>query len=241
MSHINYTETGETLPDGYLATVELKVRAFGVAESAVDAAVQAAQAVVDMADATNGLADPVSVVEAAVAAVSCALNTVDGAHDNTEFIAALEGNDEKAPEPYITEFWQAVERDADLLDAGKEETGAPANAAADLFEPSLWPDGIPVWASRRWADLKEKLPEDEIWRVWIDWYEARFAGHSGNEILEFRRVAIATEDDRCGHCPSQLRGCGTWTRRRRRTSRPCGRYQLGCGDGFDSGRVASAP
>ena len=194
MSRIDYTEIAETLPDGYLATVELNSQAFGVAARAVDAAVQAAQAVVDMADATNGLADPAAVIEAAVSAVSCALNAVDGAHGNIEFFASLEGDDEKETEPYITEFWQAVERDADLLDAGKEETGAPVNATVGLFGRSLWPDGIPTWASRRWADLKEKLPEAEKWRVWIDWYEARFAGHSGNEILEFRRATIATED-----------------------------------------------
>ena len=142
MSRIDYTEMAETLPDGYLATVELNARAFGVAARAVDAAVQAVQALVDMADATNGLADPAAVIEAAISAVSCALNAVDGAHGNIELIASLEGDNEKETEPYITEFWQAVERDADLLDAGKEETGAPVNATVGLFGRSLWPDPL---------------------------------------------------------------------------------------------------
>lgn len=196
VSLVEYMEIGEDLPIGYLATTESNAQAFRVAECAVKAAVRTAQAAVDTADAANGLADPSAVVEAAVSALRCARDAVDGAHGDTELLAALEGesDEEKEIAPHIAEFWMAVEQDAKLLAAGEEEEGALANSTADLSGCSLWLDGIPVWASRKWADLKNRLPEDEGWRVWTDWYEARFAGQPGNEVLEFDRATIATED-----------------------------------------------
>ena len=196
VSLFEYREISEDLPIGYLATIESNAQAFRVAERAVKAAVQTAQAAVDTADVANGLADPAAVVEAAVSAVRCARDAVDGAHGDTELLAALEGEGDEEEEvaPHIAEFWKAVERDAKLLATGEEEEGALANSTADLSGCSLWLDGIPVWASRKWADLKQRLPEDEGWRVWTDWYEARFAGQPGNEVLEFGRATIATED-----------------------------------------------
>src|SRR5205807_1669221 len=43
---------------------------------------------------------------------------------------------------------------------------------ASLTRSSLWPDGIPKWASTGWMKLAEKLRRTgDQWLVWIDWYE----------------------------------------------------------------------
>ena len=53
---------------------------------------------------------------------------------------------------------------------------------------------MPVWVGRRWDYFKNKLPGEEEWEVWTDWYEARLAGSSSNETLEFERVMVADEN-----------------------------------------------
>ena len=55
-------------------------------------------------------------------------------------------------------------------------------------------DGIPIWASRRWADFKDDLPFGEGWRVWTDWYEARLVGQPGNPAKEYEVVTVSEED-----------------------------------------------
>ena len=58
----------------------------------------------------------------------------------------------------------------------------------------LWLDGPPVWAGRKWAGLKDELPEIEGWQVWIDWYEARLTGESSDERIAFDLMRIRKED-----------------------------------------------
>ena len=86
---------------------------------------------------------------------------------------------------------KAVERDAEFLASGK---GAEKELSTGLSKQAIWLDGMPVWAGRKWADLKDNLPHDEGWCVWIDWYEDRLTGRPSNEGLEFARVTIPEED-----------------------------------------------
>lgn len=44
-----------------------------------------------------------------------------------------------------------------------------------LMASPLWPQGMPPWAEEGWKSLRGRLEarEDEHWRIWTDWYDAR--------------------------------------------------------------------
>ena len=187
---------GAVQPFGYIDNIEADARALGVAERAVNASTDAIRAVIDTVDAANGIAGPDAACEAAIQAAGAAHMAVDGAHGHPGHLDALEGDFDDAADvaTHVAEFWNAVERDAELLETSKRERDESTELVADLSERTIWLDDMPIWAGRKWADLKDKLPEDEGWRVWIDWYEARLAGRSANEAQEFARVTIPKED-----------------------------------------------
>ena len=85
---------------------------------------------------------------------------------------------EKVVAPHIEEFWNAVTLDVEWLGLGENTGDQPEETVAGLSEKALWLGGTPVWASRRWADFKDKLLDAEGWQVWIGWYEARLAGQN---------------------------------------------------------------
>jgi hypothetical protein len=66
--------------------------------------------------------------------------------------------------------WEAVERDARMLEAGGQK------AVSKLVNDThLWPKGTPVWANKFWSFMKKRLREreGEHWEVWTKWYDAR--------------------------------------------------------------------
>ena len=215
---VEHQEISECLPFGYIDNIEADARALGVAERAVDASTHAVQAAIDTVDAANGIAGPDAGCEAAIRAAAAAHIAVDAAHGYPGLLDAMEGDFDDAADvaTHVAEFWNTVERDAELLETSpapaphdgadhsrvkqvlfqtsKGERNESAELVADLSKRTLWLDDMPIWAGRKWADLKDKLPEDEGWRVWIDWYEARLAGRSTNEAQEFARVTIPKED-----------------------------------------------
>ena len=193
---IEYMEIAEDIPFGPVEDAKTNARALGVAEHAVGAAVNAVQAVIDAVDAASGIASLDAVFEAAVAAAISAHNAVDGEHGYVELrsMPVEEADDEVEIAAFIVELWKAMELDAEFLEAGRGEKADPADLVADLYEKALWLDGMPVWVGRRWDDFKNKLPDEEGWQVWADWYEARLAGRPPNETLEFERVMVAEED-----------------------------------------------
>ena len=96
------------------------------------------------------------------------------------------------------QFWGAVALDVEVLKAGAKATKEPEEVVAELSEKALWLDRTPGWASRRWADFKDRLPEVEGWGVWIGWYEARLTGQKLDAQLETDVLSIAIEDWRQG-------------------------------------------
>ena len=189
---VEYREISEELPLGFIEDLEADDRAFDVAAHAVRAALHAVQAAIDAVDAANGIASLGAASEAALEAVVTAYSGVDGVHGYTEFLAAVEEDADVAP--HFSEFWKAIERDAELLEIGTGQSGGSAGLGADLPKRALWLDSMPVWVGRKWADLKDGLPDDEEWRVWTDWYESRLAGQPANEAQEFDRLTIPEED-----------------------------------------------
>ena len=69
---------------------------------------------------------------------------------------------------------------------------------ARLSEEPLRIGGTPVWASKRWADFKDRLPDTEGWQVWTGWYEARLAGRRLDAALETDLLMIPDEEWRQG-------------------------------------------
>lgn len=77
----------------------------------------------------------------------------------------------------------------------EEQTG---DWVSSLSQKALWLNGTPVWASRRWADFKDRLPEEEGWSVWVNWYEARLAGRELDASLEIDILKIPSVEWRHG-------------------------------------------
>lgn len=207
----------------YILELESDVRSLEIAERAVDAVLHAAQAVVDIVDAAQGIASPDAATESCISASIAAVNAVDGVNGDTEFVGFAEewDEDEARVAVHIAEFWRAVELDRRFLETGAERNRDAGKLVVGLSEKALWPMGIPVWAGRQWADLKDGLPEIEDWNVWTDWYEERLRGRRADGAAEFDRATIAKEDwDRGpGHVNAVIRT----TLDRRGRSRRAGR------------------
>ena len=186
---MNIVEATEADLEGtvYSWALEKDNRTLGVAGAAVDAAVHAVQAAIGAVDAAKGIASPEAVFNEAIAAIGTARDAVDSA-------LGEEGDAGTDVPTHSAEFWKAVEQDVEFLETSEGETAAVADVVARLSDRALWLDTMPVWVGRRWADFKDALPEDEGWRIWTDWYEARLQGQSADETLEFARVAIPYEE-----------------------------------------------
>ena len=195
---MNVVESIEAVPEeyGYIHEMKADADALGVASHVVDAIVHAVQAATEMVDANSGLASPDAVFESVIATGNAAHLAVDGANGYAEFHSDIEEDSEEEIEtpPHISAFWKAVERDAIHLEASTDQEGKTGAPVEDLSKSALWLDGIPIWASRRWADFKDDLPSGEGWRVWTDWYEARLVGQPGNPAQEYERVTVSEED-----------------------------------------------
>lgn len=175
-------------------------QSLGIARHAVDAVAHAAQALVDAIDAEKGIAGSDSVYDATLEAAVAARQTVDGIHGYTQLSNELESEDQSKTNvaEHIAEFWRAVNLDADSLETDTTASGQPKDAVANLAESKLWLEGTSVWAGRQWADFKDKLPANEGWRVWVDWYEARLVGQATNVDLESEWLKISDDDWRKG-------------------------------------------
>lgn len=193
---VEYMEIRAELPFGFIQDCEANLRSLRLVESVVGAAAHATQSVVDAVDTAHGLVGPHSIVEAAIATYSDACSAVDSVHGYADLYSALEENSANKVEvaAHIAEFWKAAEQDAKFLETWGEEEDVWADAVKSLSEKVLWIDQIPTWVGRKWADFRDKLPDDEGWWVWIDWYEARLQGRSLGETLELGRIKILEHD-----------------------------------------------
>ena len=191
-ARMNAFEAKDAIPEmqEYVWRLEGDARALGVAESAVEAATHALQAAVDAVDADKGIASPDAVSQSCLAAAAAACRAIDGVNGYAEFLAGLEGGtgDGTPAAAHIAEFWQAVDWDARFLQSGAGRGGSPEEPLASLSQSALWPEGIPVWAGRRWADFKDELPGAEGWSDWVEWYENRLTGRPADEARELGRV-----------------------------------------------------
>ena len=179
----------------YIHDMESDRNAISVASHSVEAIISAVRVATEMVDAKRGIASVEAILESAIESANAAHWAVDGANGYQEFRLEADTDSDQENEvlPHISAFWKAVERDAIELSINSGKGGKPTALVEDLSRMALWPDGIPSWASRRWAGFKDALPPGEGWAVWIDWYEARLVGQLGNSLLEFGKVTIAEQ------------------------------------------------
>ena len=192
-SQMNVIDSVEAVPEEHLYIQEMESDrdAVDVASHAVDAIVHAVQAASEMVDVNDGIASLDAVLESVVSTATEAHWAVDGANGYEEFRSDAESDREDQIEfLHISTYWMAVERDATCLDAGAKKTST-TTPIEDLSALALWPQGVLVWASRRWAEFKDALPHEERWGVWTDWYEARLVGNPGNSKLDMQKVTLA--------------------------------------------------
>ena len=81
-------------------------------------------------------------------------------------------------------FKAAMKRDMQVLCAIDVDTKGIAYCLSVLSQQPLWFDSIPIWVSEKWMKLKNAMPKEEGWMVWIEWYESHLKGESRNETLE---------------------------------------------------------
>jgi hypothetical protein len=72
---------------------------------------------------------------------------------------------------------------------------ASGGAAPGLTARELWLDGQPVWthAYLRLLQPQPALPDNDDWKVWIDWYVRRLEGVSDPEEIELVFATIPDE------------------------------------------------
>ena len=98
------------------------------------------------------------------------------------------------PEKEHTLDLESTSLNAALADARALQEGPadsqPVKRTARLLSAPLWTFHPPLWAGRKWADPKDKLPDDEESWVWTDWYETHLAGTDPNETMESTRATV---------------------------------------------------
>ena len=196
-ANINVVRVQEAISDiqEEVLRYERDVHDLRVAGYAVNAVVEATQSVVAKVDAEKGIGNLSTLIDVVISVVQFAHTAIDSIHEDTEIFIDIDENESSSEVPrHVTQFWGAVARDVEVLKAGAKSTKETEKIVAELSEKALWLDGIPEWASRRWADFKDRLPEVEGWGVWISWYEARLKGQKLDAQLETDVLNIAIED-----------------------------------------------
>ncbi len=89
-----------------------------------------------------------------------------------------------------TVLWSTVSREANFIASG--------GAAKTLASMPLWPGGEHHWLMQHWNQLRDALPRDHDWQVWIDWYERRLKGLSDSEEVELVFAIVPDKEREAG-------------------------------------------
>ncbi len=153
--------------------IENDASALIFAQNAVADVAEATQIITAIFDVRKGIASPESVYNKVVSVARLAQGTIEISCRSSVF---YEGKSVSDVDPNVGGFWKTIELDIESLEANIGAEHQPEEVVADLSNKPLWLGGAPVWASDRWAKLREKLSDSENERVWIDWYEQRLMG-----------------------------------------------------------------
>lgn len=87
----------------------------------------------------------------------------------------------------------ATGQDIELLNSAESNSTNVSGIVSSVSANGLWLDDIPDWVSERWRNLRNSIPDNEGWQVWIDWYQACLAGSPAEKTLEHVLPTIPSE------------------------------------------------
>ncbi|MBM3561780.1 MAG: hypothetical protein FJX48_01225 [Alphaproteobacteria bacterium] len=91
--------------------------------------------------------------------------------------------------------WEAVSCDAGFIARdGGELYRLSKHARALAHKEPLWLAGTPDEAKYNWSRLRDALPPEDNWQVWIDWYDRRLKGIADSEEIEFVYATVPESD-----------------------------------------------
>ena len=184
ISILEYREIYEPPP----SELVLDANAFPLSEGAILATTYAVQAVTDFIDLEKGLANQSAPAEAAIRCLRVACRNRSNGGGAT-YLDLLDDEDEDDT-VFDAESVDAALADARKLESALAEAQVAQEAVRHLSTTPLWQGSPPLWAGRRWADLKDELPDDEQWWVWTNWYEAHLSASHLYESVELVRATI---------------------------------------------------
>jgi TIR domain len=158
------------------------------AASAAEKAAYASSAAADRAAiGVPGYSSSSAAARAAAAATAAAIdataNTAAAGADATEAGAEI------AASVFARALaWAEIRADADFINRGD------AAAASDLSNLPIWSNGLSDDATADWSYVKDALPKQQDWDVWIDWYEERLRGGSRGEAYELVFANVPQEE-----------------------------------------------
>ncbi|MDP3552630.1 hypothetical protein [Methylocystis sp.] len=180
-----------------------------VLRSASDAAEAAAYAVrADSSAASDAAeaaayavrADSAAAADAAAAADVAVRATYAVAADGTRPLARAAARAAayaaRAADAYGADIaWEAVSADARfIVEDGAVPKHVSKRARKLASDEGLWLNDTPGWATDHWHSLREALPREDDWQVWIDWYQRRLDGRSASQDIELVYARVPIEE-----------------------------------------------
>lgn len=194
---------------------ESSANAFGIAQYVVSAIASAVQVMIDYIDSSRGIGSHSAVYEAAIHTLKQCQHALESPNSNIDmsrilnFVTDVSGkpnqefnindllgkgdDDNTKLHPHIVEYWNAIERDLEYLQGMIRGSESQDLMVLRLFCERLWMSDMPVWAGRKWAEFKGKLPDNESWIIWTDWYESRLMGRPIFTATEVARLTISED------------------------------------------------
>ena len=180
----------------HIHEIETDANAVDVAARAIEVVSSALRVAIAFDDVKKRIVSPNVIFDSVIDTVSAAIWAVDSANGHRFFRAGEveDGEREHSPPEYLYDFWEAVERDLVHVQTNLEKMEDPEDSVTNLSNMALWMINMPNWVYKRWDYLRDGLPGDEGWNVWVHWYESCLSGEVTNSTFEADRLNIAETD-----------------------------------------------
>lgn len=191
LSIVEYQDIDDLVDPRDILDLRQDSAGLSVVMKVIDAASYANQASLSRIDRTRNIASNKAVISAALSTVDACDNALFHFGPSLGYVDDItETNDDESVDADTTsteydELMLATGQDIELLKSTESKSTNISDIVASVSGNGLWLDDIPVWVSERWRDLKNSVPNNESWQVWIDWYQACLAGSPAEKTLEY--------------------------------------------------------
>lgn len=199
LSIVEYQDIDDFVGLGEIHDLRQDSAGLSVVMKVILAASYANQASLHRIDRTKNIASNKAVISAALSTVDACDSALSYFRPSLGYVDDTIGNnDDESVDADTTsteydELMLATGQDIELLKSTESKSTNISDIVASVSGNGLWLDDIPVWVSERWRDLKNSVPDNEGWQVWIDWYQACLAGSAAEKTLEHVLSAIPSE------------------------------------------------